>query len=141
MTFRTIIALALSLFLTGIPSLGQAKRTSKTRAANHAIREQNIRAELGFLASDAMQGRGSGTPFERIAAEYIGSQFHQFGLEPAGDTDSTGRKGFVQHVPLSSAKLTEAPALAVTAGAIRVHGMRWVFCVVPIQNSQRKSSC
>jgi hypothetical protein len=61
-----------------------------------------------------MQGRGSGTPFERIAAEYIGSQFHQFGLEPAGDTDSTGRKGFVQHVSLSSAKFTGAPTLAVT---------------------------
>src|SRR5690349_15637288 len=26
-----------------------------------SIREQDIRAELGFLASDAMQGRGSGT--------------------------------------------------------------------------------
>jgi Zn-dependent M28 family amino/carboxypeptidase len=114
MTFRTLIAVFLSLFLTGIPSLGQAKRTSKTRATNHAIREQNIRAELGFLASDAMQGRGSGTPFERIAAEYIASQFHQFGLEPAGDTDSTGRKGFVQHVSLSSARFTKASTLSVT---------------------------
>jgi len=116
MTFRTINAVFLSLFLTGIPSLGQARRTSKTRATSYAISEKNIRAELGFLASDAMQGRGSGTPFERIAAEYIGSQFHQFGLEPAGDTDSTGRKTFVQHVPLSSAKFTEPPTLSVTAG-------------------------
>jgi hypothetical protein len=114
MLFRTIIALAFSLFLTGIPSLGQARRTSKTRATNLAIREKNIRAELGFLASDAMQGRGSGTPFERIAAEYIGSLFRQFGLEPAGDTDSTGRKGFVQHVPLSSATFTVPSTLSVT---------------------------
>jgi hypothetical protein len=52
-----------------------------------SIREEHIRAELGFLASDAMQGRGSGTIYERIAAEYIGSQFRQFGLEPGGDTD------------------------------------------------------
>jgi len=118
MTFRTIIAVFLSLFVTGIPSLGQARRTSKTRATSYAISEKNIRAELGFLASDAMLGRGSGTPFERIAAEYIGSQFHQFGLEPAGDTDSTGRKTFVQHVPLSSAKLTEPPTLSVTAGGV-----------------------
>jgi Zn-dependent M28 family amino/carboxypeptidase len=66
------------------------------------ITEQNIRAELGFLASDAMQGRGSGTTYERIAAEYIGSQFRQFGLEPAGDTDSAGNKSFVQRVPLQS---------------------------------------
>src|SRR5215212_9965624 len=66
------------------------------------IKEQNIRAELGFLASDAMQGRGSGTAYERIAAEYIGSQFGQFGLEPGGDTDSAGNKTFVQRVALES---------------------------------------
>jgi hypothetical protein len=66
------------------------------------IKERNIRAELSFLASDAMQGRGSGTGYERIAAEYIGSQFRQFGLEPGGDTDSAGNKTFVQRVPLQS---------------------------------------
>jgi Zn-dependent M28 family amino/carboxypeptidase len=66
------------------------------------IKEQNVRAQLGFLASDAMQGRGSGTAYERIAAEYIGSQFRQFGLEPAGDTDNAGNKTFVQRVPLQS---------------------------------------
>ena len=79
------------------------------------IREENIRSELGFLASDAMQGRGSATVFERIAAEYIGSQFQQFGLEPGGDTDGAGSKGFVQRVPLESAKYVEAPALTVTS--------------------------
>src|SRR5690349_11455624 len=66
------------------------------------IKEQNIRAELGFLASDAMQGRGSATNYERVAAEYIGSQFRQFGLEPGGDTDSAGNKSFVQRVALNS---------------------------------------
>ena len=68
-----------------------------------SIREQNIRAALSFLASDAMQGRGSGTVYERIAAEYIGSQFQQFGLEPGGDPDSAGNKSFVQRVPLATA--------------------------------------
>jgi len=38
-----------------------------------AIRERDVRAQMTFLAGDAMQGRGSGTIFERIAAEYIGS--------------------------------------------------------------------
>jgi hypothetical protein len=68
-----------------------------------SIREQDIRAALSFLASDAMQGRGSGTNYERIAAEYIGSQFQQFGLEPGGDTDSAGNKSFVQRVPVATA--------------------------------------
>jgi len=88
------------------------------------IREENIRSELGFLASDAMQGRGSATVFERIAAEYIGSQFQQFGLEPGGDTDGAGHKGFVQRVPLESAKYLEAPALTVTSGG---NVQKWQF--------------
>jgi hypothetical protein len=69
---------------------------------NAPINEQNIRAELDFLASDAMQGRGSGTVYERIAAAYIGSQFRLFGLEPGGDTDSNGNKSYMQRVPLES---------------------------------------
>src|ERR1041385_6875601 len=89
-TSRFILALLISLFITA-PINAQS------------IREQDIRAELGFLASDAMQGRGSGTIYERIAAEYIGSQFQQFGLEPGGDTDNAGNKSFVQRVPIQTA--------------------------------------
>jgi len=109
-----IVFLLISIISAPLPTFAQKRKAVKVRPPQ--VLEKNVRAELGFLASDAMQGRGSGTPFERIAAEYIGSQFHQFGLEPAGDTDSTGRKTFVQHVPLSSAKFTEPPTLSVTAG-------------------------
>src|SRR5919109_5362844 len=94
---RTLLALSLCIVLSCGPALSQAK---------NLIREDNIRAELGFLASDAMQGRGSGTNYERVAAEYIGSQFRQFGLEPAGDTDSTGNKSFVQRVETSNGSAT-----------------------------------
>ena len=85
--------------------------------AQSAILEQNVRAELTFLASDAMQGRGSGTVYERIAAEYVGSQFRQFGLEPGGDTDSNGNKGYVQRVSLESVKYVQAPTLTVGSGS------------------------
>jgi hypothetical protein len=105
---RTLVTLFLSFVIFG-PVLAQT---------NSSIREDNIRAELGFLASDAMQGRGSGTNYERIAAEYIGSQFRQFGLEPAGDTDSAGNKTFVQRVPLKSA--TETSDANATWNAIGV---------------------
>lgn len=69
-----------------------------THAAFAQIEERNVRAGMTFLAGDAMQGRGSGTPFERIAAEYVGSQFMQFGLEPAGDAGFDGKPGYVQTV-------------------------------------------
>ncbi|PWT94488.1 MAG: hypothetical protein C5B55_02665 [Blastocatellia bacterium] len=62
-----------------------------------------------------MQGRESGSNYERIAAEYIGSQFRQFGLQPAGDVDETGKKGFVQRAPLATAKFSSAPKLSVVS--------------------------
>jgi Peptidase family M28 len=88
------------------------------------VREDNVRAQLNFLAGDALQGRGSGTIYERIAAEYMGAQFRQFGLEPGGDTDGAGSKSFVQRVALESAKFTETPLLTVIDGTNRHH---WEF--------------
>ena len=50
-----------------------------------AVTETTVRAHMGFLASDALHGRGSGTRDEWIAATYIASQFARMGLEPMGD--------------------------------------------------------
>lgn len=100
-----------------LPVRAQVRKRPVTRTTTGPILERNIRAELSFLASDALQGRGSGTGYERIAAEYIGSQFRQFGLEPGGDDDGSGTKSFVQRVALESSKFTEPPAFTVTAGA------------------------
>ena len=105
-TPRLFLALFLSLIFAA-PAIAQ-------------IREENIRAELGFLASDAMQGRASGSNYERIAAEYIGSQFRQFGLEPGADTDSAGNKSFVQRVALERAPSgTTWNAIGVLRGSDR----------------------
>jgi hypothetical protein len=71
------------------------------------IIEKNVRAEMNFLAGDALQGRGSGTIFERIAAEYIGSQFMQFGLEAAGEKDAQGNQTFVQTVDVAGRSLLQ----------------------------------
>ncbi|HSE23549.1 MAG TPA: M20/M25/M40 family metallo-hydrolase [Pyrinomonadaceae bacterium] len=88
--------------------LALAQRRAK---APDAVLESNIRAELGFLASDAMQGRGSGTNYERVAAEYIGSMFRQFGLEPGGDTDAAGARSYVQTVDLATQNFNEIVTL------------------------------
>src|SRR6476646_12263104 len=107
MRLRRVGIFWISFFIAFTPC---ASRAQKETTATVTL-ERNIRAELGFLASDAMQGRGSGSGYERLAAEYIGSQFQQFGLEPGGDADASGAKGFVQRVSLESAKFTEAPML------------------------------
>ncbi len=54
-----------------------------------------IRAHLEFLASDALHGRGGGTPDELVAATYIATELQRAGVKPAGDDG-----GFLQGVPL-----------------------------------------
>jgi hypothetical protein len=49
---------------------------------------RHIAGELAFLSSDAMHGRGSGTPDELLAATYIASELMQAGIAPAGDNGS-----------------------------------------------------
>lgn len=44
-----------------------------------------IKDHIGFLASDALEGRGTGTDGERAAGEYIARLFAKVGLEPAGE--------------------------------------------------------
>lgn len=99
-----------------LSTIGFAQKGTKTW-----ITERNVRAEMTFLAGDAMQGRGSGTQFERIAAEYIGSQFMQFGLAAAGENDGAGKPTFVQTVNISRGSFAANPT--VKAGAISLeHG-------------------
>lgn len=84
-------AIAALLLAANILSFAQA-------AVKQVIDEKNVRSQMYFLASDAMMGRVGGSQYEWIAAEYIGSQFMQFGLEPAGDVDAFGRQTYVQAV-------------------------------------------
>src|SRR5436305_12977844 len=89
------------------------------------IDEQHVRAEMYFLASDAMQGRGSGTPFERVTAEYIGSQFMQFGLDPAGDAGFDGKPTYVQAVDVAGRENLTNLRIGGEPGSGLVYGRDW----------------
>lgn len=102
--FAVALSLSFLLIVAPLPVTAQVRRAAP-------ILERDIRAELGFLASDALQGRGSGTNNERLAAEYIGSQFRQFGLDPGGDD-----AGFVQRVSLESTRFSGPPSLTASSG-------------------------
>jgi hypothetical protein len=59
--------------------------------------EAEVRADMTFLASDELRGRGSATRDEHIAALFAAAQFAAAGLLPGGDDGS-----FLQKIPLPS---------------------------------------
>jgi hypothetical protein len=75
------------------------------------IQEKNVRAHMEFLAGEALQGRGSGTQHEHIAAQYVAAQLRQFGIEPAGEASANGKKTFLQTITLTKRAFSEAPRL------------------------------
>lgn len=77
-------------------SCAQATQTTQAEAQVQAlpplqaqllstISADAMRGHLAFLASDALEGRGTPSRGLDIAAEYIASQFRAAGLEPIGD--------------------------------------------------------
>jgi Tol biopolymer transport system component len=57
-------------------------------ATSAAIRPEDVRLHLTYLASEALGGRLTGSPGERLATDYVAGVFRQLGLEPAGDADA-----------------------------------------------------
>src|SRR5271166_90174 len=64
-------------------------------AAMETINPEHIRWHVRFLSHDLLEGRGTGQRGGDIAAEYMATQFAEYGLKPAGDNGS-----YVQKVPL-----------------------------------------
>lgn len=51
-----------------------------------------LQTHLSAFAADSMEGRGTGTSGEKMAAEYLADQYRQMGLQPTGDDDSYFQK-------------------------------------------------
>lgn len=56
--------------------------------ANPAITAAEITAHVRYLASPELEGRGSGTPGNDKAADYLAARFRAVGLRPAGEKGS-----------------------------------------------------
>lgn len=49
------------------------------------ISVSRLKNNIGFLAADDLKGRGTGTPEERMAADYLAAEMKAAGLSPKGD--------------------------------------------------------
>ncbi|MGC1371828.1 MAG: M28 family peptidase [Candidatus Sulfotelmatobacter sp.] len=76
-------------------------------AALETIDPEHIRWHVRFLSLDLLEGRGTGQRGGDIAAQYIATQFAEYGLKPAGDNGT-----YFQKVPLVG--ITTLPATRFT---------------------------
>jgi Zn-dependent M28 family amino/carboxypeptidase len=66
----------------GLAAIRPALVTDEERAAASTIREGRMRADIRFLSSDLLEGRGPATRGDRLAREYLASRLEAIGLEP-----------------------------------------------------------
>lgn len=71
------------LFLFSAHSIVAQKPNEK---ALNSITEQDAKAIIGFLASDALEGRGAGSHAGKVTAEYLKAYLTSLGIKPLGDS-------------------------------------------------------
>jgi Zn-dependent M28 family amino/carboxypeptidase len=72
---------------------------------------ERMRADVVYLASDRLEGRGPGTRGEDLATEFIAGQFKKAGLKPAGD-----RGTYLQPVPLLRVTTSQTATIRAAKG-------------------------
>src|ERR1043165_1391707 len=111
-TVVAAVMAAAPLAQTGAPDARTVRGGVETRAPqNESIRQDDLRADLFFLAGDSMRGRLTDTEENRATADYIRSRFERMGLKPAAPNNS-----YFQNYNLMTATLADGNALDVVAG-------------------------
>ena len=99
---KRLLGLTISLVVAS-PLLAAENRSAPVPASQkpgfERIHEGDLRADLGFVASDALQGRMSLQPGDDGTVQWIAAEFAKAGLTPAA-TDAKGAAGYLQTVPL-----------------------------------------
>jgi Zn-dependent M28 family amino/carboxypeptidase len=75
------------LLLVAAPAAPTLVTPAQKKAAQ-AIRQETLRADVRFLASDLLEGRGPATTGDKLAQAYIAARFEAMGLLPGGPDGS-----------------------------------------------------
>src|SRR6266849_502069 len=95
----SVLVLLFMIALIGVSLAAQNKAAKSTSDAAAVIDPEKIRAHIKFLASDLLEGRGTGQRGGDIAAEYIATQFELYALKPGAENGS-----YFQDVPMVGVK-------------------------------------
>jgi Zn-dependent M28 family amino/carboxypeptidase len=104
-----------TLTAAGLAAIRPAVLTDAERAAARTVRESRMRADIRFLSSDLLEGRGPGTRGDQLARAYLASRFEAIGLEAAAPGG-----GWEQGFDLVGVTATCPDLLRVSGGASSV---------------------
>jgi Zn-dependent M28 family amino/carboxypeptidase len=96
-----VVCASLPVWGDGAAGAGGSKGAPSVRlpgtafVALETITPEHIRWHVRYLSHDLLEGRGTGQRGGEIAAEYMATQFAEYGLKPAGDHGT-----YMQKVPL-----------------------------------------
>jgi Zn-dependent M28 family amino/carboxypeptidase len=113
---RKLSPLLLGVFVAVVPTteLAAQERSASPATRKNATIEmpapEKIRAHVKFLASDLLEGRGTGQRGGDIAAEYMATQFELDGLKPAGENGA-----YFQDVPMMGVKTLPSTSVKLVA--------------------------
>lgn len=111
---KAVFPILFSLIMgTTINSTARSQSIS-TFPIPYAISADSLKKHVEFLGSDALEGRATGSPGERLAAEYIAGCLERWKLKPAGDNQTC-----LQAIPMhGSVPLAESQLRLVSGGKV-----------------------
>ncbi len=102
-----VCAVSTGLLWGQAPASGEASLPQGMRVVLNSITAADLKGDLSFLASDALQGRYTPSPGLDVAAEFIASQFRAAGLQPGGDQEYFQMAAMVdRHMPKAQSGMT-----------------------------------
>lgn len=109
------LLLVLALCLSVAAQTPTPKKAPKAapKPSGWVVKPEWVHADEDFLASDALQGRGSATRDEWIAAEFVASKFETFGVKPAAPDGS-----YIERIELITPKLDSHAQLAAGSATL-----------------------
>lgn len=89
----------------------------------------NLQAHIAYLADDKLEGRRAGTNGEKLAHEYISSQFQKAGLEPKGE------QGWLQPFEIYDGKqVTSSTLLIINDRELKLNDEYFPFVFCPVSS-------
>jgi len=119
------MSLVLLALLTAAPAPSPAEKL---------LTAESIRAHVGFLASDELEGRGPATRGDKLAQRYIATQLELLGLQPASPTG-----GYFQYFDIVGVEGT-TPTLTFNGPSKRVLTLKQNDDFIAVSAHQEKQS-